>query len=54
MTWKTIFNPFQKYDEKYIFIVGIMFFIFNIFGCYYSGNVNDSILKHTTSPRSKI
>lgn len=43
MTWKTIFNPFQKYDEKYIFIVGIIFFIFNIFGCYYSGNVNDSI-----------
>ena len=27
MTWKTIFNPFEKYDEKTLFIVGIAFLI---------------------------
>jgi len=43
MTWKTIFNPFGRFDEKHILIVGILFFILNIFGCYYAGNVNDSI-----------
>ncbi|MFC0344976.1 YIP1 family protein [Epilithonimonas hispanica] len=43
MTWKTIFNPFEKYDEKNLLITGILFFILNIFGCYYAGNVNDSI-----------
>lgn len=43
MTWKTIFNPFEKYDEKNLLIIGILFFILNIFGCYYAGNVNDSI-----------
>ncbi|MPS74046.1 MAG: hypothetical protein E2590_13005 [Chryseobacterium sp.] len=43
MTWKIIFNPFEKYDEKNLLIIGILFFILNIFGCYYAGNVNDSI-----------
>lgn len=43
MTWKTIFNPFEKYDEKNLLTTGILFFILNIFGCYYAGNVNDSI-----------
>ena len=43
MTWKTIFNPFGRFDEKHILMVGIVFFIINIFGCYYAGNVNDSI-----------
>lgn len=43
MNWKTIFNPFGRFDEKHILMVGIVFFIFNIFGCYYAGNVNDSI-----------
>ncbi|WP_312768872.1 YIP1 family protein [Epilithonimonas sp.] len=43
MTWKTIFNPFGRLDDKHLLIVGILFFILNIFGCYYAGNVNDSI-----------
>ncbi|MBN9337796.1 MAG: hypothetical protein J0I88_08130, partial [Chryseobacterium sp.] len=43
MTWKTIFNPFGKFNDIHLLITGIIFFIVNIFGCYYSGNVNDSI-----------
>jgi len=43
MTWKTIFNPFEKFDEKSILAVGIAFFILNFFGCYYAGMINDSI-----------
>lgn len=43
MTWKTIFNPFGKFSDIHLLIVGIVFFILNIFGCYYAGNVNDSI-----------
>lgn len=43
MTWKTIFNPFGKFNDINLLITGIVFFILNIFGCYYAGNVNDSI-----------
>lgn len=43
MTWKTIFNPFGRFDEKNLLFAGILFFVLNIFGCYYAGNVNDSI-----------
>ncbi|GGG61170.1 YIP1 family protein [Epilithonimonas arachidiradicis] len=43
MTWKTIFNPFGKFNDIQLLIVGIVFFILNIFACYYAGNVNDSI-----------
>lgn len=46
MTWKTIFNPFGKFDERYVLIVGILFFVLNIFGCYYSGMINDSIFHY--------
>ncbi len=27
MTWKTIFNPFEKFDEKTLFVVGIVFLV---------------------------
>lgn len=43
MNWKTIFNPFEKFDEKSVLAVGIAFFILNFFGCYYAGMINDSI-----------
>ena len=43
MNWKTIFNPFEKWDEKYLLAVGIVFFILNFFGCFYAGMINDSI-----------
>ena len=43
MNWKTIFNPFEKFDEKHLLAVGIIFFILNFFGCFYAGMINDSI-----------
>jgi len=43
MNWKNIFNPFGKFNDIHLLIIGIIFFILNIFGCYYAGNVNDSI-----------
>ncbi len=49
MNWKTIFNPFEKFDEKHILALGILFFIINIFGCFYSGMSNDSIF-HLSMP----
>jgi len=49
MNWKTIFNPFEKFDEKHILALGIIFFIINIFGCFYSGMINDSIF-HLSMP----
>lgn len=47
MIWKTIFNPFLKFDEKILLATGIIFFVINIFGCYYSESVNDSIFHYS-------
>lgn len=47
MTWKTIFNPFLRFDEKHLLVTGILFFILNIFGCRYARNVNDSIFHYS-------
>ncbi|KQT26209.1 hypothetical protein ASG22_05935 [Chryseobacterium sp. Leaf405] len=47
MNWKTIFNPFLKFDEKILLAVGIIVFAINIFGCYYSESVNDSIFHYS-------
>jgi hypothetical protein len=45
MTWKTIFNPFEKFDEKKLFIVGILFFIITIPLCYWTDTVFISIYR---------
>lgn len=47
MTWKTIFNPFLKFDDKKLLIAGILFFILNIFGSYYAESINDSIFHYS-------
>lgn len=43
MNWKTIFNPFEKFDDKHLLTVGIIFFVLNFLGCFYAGMINDSI-----------
>lgn len=48
MNWKTIFNPFEKFDEKHILALGILFFVINIFACLYAGMINDSIFHLST------
>lgn len=47
MDWKTIFNPFLKFDEKKLLIAGILVFVLNIFGCYYADFANDSIFHYS-------
>ncbi len=47
MKWKTIFNPFLKFDEKKLLAVGILFFGLNIFGCYYADSINNSIFHYS-------
>lgn len=47
MNWKTIFNPFLKFDEKKLVIAGIFVFFLNIFICYYVDFVNDSIFHYS-------
>ena len=48
MTWKTIFNPFLKFEEKKLLIVGILAFGLNILGSYYADSINDSIFHYST------
>lgn len=47
MNWKTLFNPFLKFDEKKLLIAGILFFILNIFASYYTDSINDSIFHYS-------
>ncbi len=47
MNWKTVFNPFLKFDEKLLVAAGIVIFLLNILGCYYSESVNDSIFHYS-------
>lgn len=48
MNWKTIFNPFLKFDDKKLLVIGILFFIFNILGSYYADSINDSIFHYSS------
>ena len=47
MTWKTLFNPFLKFDEKKLLIIGIFAFGLNILGSYYADSINDSIFHYS-------
>ncbi|CAD7799639.1 hypothetical protein CHRY9390_00515 [Chryseobacterium aquaeductus] len=43
MTWKTIFNPFSKFSELQLLILGIIFMVVNFLVCYHFGLQMDSI-----------
>lgn len=47
MNWKMIFNPFVKFDDRHLLLTGMLFFVLNVFGCHYAGNVNDSIFHYS-------
>lgn len=53
MTWKTLFNPFLKFDEKKLLIIGIFAFGLNILGSYYADSINDSIFHYATADEDK-
>lgn len=46
MNWKTIFNPFEKFNEKHLLVVGIVFLIINICIAYFLGFQQDSIFHY--------
>ncbi|WP_374440970.1 hypothetical protein [Epilithonimonas sp.] len=45
MNWKTIFNPFGRFDERILLCVGILFFIVLIPLCFWTGTYFSSIFR---------
>lgn len=45
MTWKTIFNPFEKFDEKILLLIGIIFFLLAIPLCFWTNTCFISIYR---------
>ncbi len=46
MNWKTIFNPFSKYNEKQLLIIGIISLIITLVLCRWFGLQIDSIFHY--------
>jgi len=46
MNWKTIFNPFSKYSEKQLLIIGIVSLIITLALCHWFGLQIDSIFHY--------
>ena len=44
MNWQTIFNPFSKFSEKTLLLVGILTAILLILACYFTETKMDSLL----------
>ncbi|AZA79876.1 hypothetical protein EG347_21500 [Chryseobacterium sp. G0186] len=45
MNWKSIFNPFEKFDEKLLLLIGILTVIISIIAGYYTGSSFSSIYR---------
>lgn len=45
MNWKTIFNPFERFDEKLLLLAGILTVIIAIAAGYWTGTTFSSIYK---------
>ncbi|WP_185287371.1 YIP1 family protein [Chryseobacterium lactis] len=45
MNWKTIFNPFEKFDEKLLLLIGILTVLLSIAVGYWTGTSFNSIYK---------
>ena len=45
MNWQTIFNPFSKFSEKTLLLVGILTAILLILACYFTDTKLDSLLQ---------
>ncbi|MBM7421139.1 MULTISPECIES: YIP1 family protein [Chryseobacterium] len=45
MNWKTIFNPFEKFDEKILLFIGLLFFVLIIPLCYWTNTCFISIYR---------
>jgi hypothetical protein len=49
MNWQTVFNPFSKFSEKQLFLIGFLFFIVNSLVCFYTATKMDSIFHFSTT-----
>lgn len=49
MNWQTVFNPFSKFSEKQLFLIGFLFFIINVVVCFYTSTKMDSIFHFSPS-----
>ncbi|AZB08172.1 hypothetical protein EG344_04520 [Chryseobacterium sp. G0162] len=45
MNWKTIFNPFERFDEKLLLLVGILAIALSIVAGYWTGTTFTSIYR---------
>lgn len=48
MNWKTIFNPFERFDEKQLLLAGILAVILSIAAGYWTGTTFISIYRIST------
>ncbi|WP_347219128.1 YIP1 family protein [Chryseobacterium sp.] len=48
MNWKTIFNPFERFDEKQLLLTGILAVILSIVAGYWTGTAFTSIYRITS------
>ncbi len=47
MNWQSIFNPFCRYSEKQLFVIGFIFLILNASVCFFTKTQMDSISHFT-------
>jgi hypothetical protein len=52
VNWQTLFNPFSKFSEKQLFLIGFLFFIANSLVCFYTATKMDSIFHF--SPQTNL
>ncbi|MDN3694181.1 YIP1 family protein [Chryseobacterium tructae] len=45
MNWKTIFNPFERFDEKLLLLIGVLAVILSIIAGYATGSTFTSIYR---------
>jgi hypothetical protein len=44
MNWQTLFNPFSKFSEKTLLVIGAVTGVFLIISCYFTQTKMDSLL----------
>lgn len=54
MNWQTVFNPFSKFSEKKLLLVGLLFFIINSLVSYFTKVQIDSIFHFTPNENLTI
>jgi hypothetical protein len=53
MNWQTLFNPFSKFSEKTLLVIGAVTGVFLIISCYFTQTKMDSLLHFSSGERFK-